>query len=168
MSHPNFDLADLNKFVEKIDAKNGLGTDLYETISQLTPSISVDLIINDLKSDKKLLTWRDDKFYGPGWHVPGGVLRFKELLTDRIKLVLHRELGVEPLKVKGPIGIHEMFNKNRNIRGHFLSLIYEVTLKSTPPSNLRAGPNPKNGQWQWFSACPGNLIQNQQQLRKYL
>ena len=168
MSHPNLDLSDLKKTIAKIDPKCGLGTDLYETISQLTPSVSVDLIIKNLKSEKKLLTWRKDQFYGPGWHIPGGILRFKEQLTHRVKLVLYNELKVEALKVSGPIGVHEMFNEDRNIRGHFISLIFEVTLKTSPPNSLRAGKHPKNGQWEWFSECPSNLIRNQRQLRKYL
>ena len=42
-----------------------------------------------------LLCWRHDNFYGPGWHVPGGVLRHKETLQERVKAVLISECGID-------------------------------------------------------------------------
>jgi colanic acid biosynthesis protein WcaH len=33
---------------------------------------------------RTLLTWRDDESFGAGWHVPGGIIRYKETAADRI------------------------------------------------------------------------------------
>ena len=33
-----------------------------------------------------LLTWRGG-YYSPGWHIPGGIVRLRESLYDRIELV---------------------------------------------------------------------------------
>ena len=52
---------------------------------ELTPLVNVDLLIKD--SGRTLLTWRDDEFYGPGWHIPGGILGFKERALDRLAKV---------------------------------------------------------------------------------
>lgn len=158
---------ELRSIASQIDARTGLGNELYETISQLVPSVSIDLIIRNYQLTDTLVTWREDKFYGPGWHVPGGVLRFKELLDERIQIVLLDELGVESYKCGGRIGVHEMFNEERDIRGHFISLVYEVILTTPPRESLRAGSRPRNGQWAWFKECPSDLIHNQKQLRKY-
>ena len=87
----------------EIEAKDGLGTDLYEAISRLTPSISVEAIVKSSDLSKTLLIWRDDKMYGPGWHLPGGVLRFKETLKDRLLKTLDSELGIVKADIKGPL-----------------------------------------------------------------
>ena len=71
---------DVIHLLDRINAKEGLGTDLYEAVSRLTPSISVEAVIKNSDASKTLLIWRNDKMYGPGWHLPGGVLRFKETL----------------------------------------------------------------------------------------
>ena len=59
------------------DSKLGLPDDIFYLVSRLTPMINVDLLIVN-EQNEKLLTWREDQFYGPGWHIPGGIIRFKE------------------------------------------------------------------------------------------
>ena len=54
----------------------GLPDDLFYYISSTTPIINVDLLIKDEK-ECALLAWRDDQYAGKGWHVPGGIIRFK-------------------------------------------------------------------------------------------
>ena len=59
------------------DSRAGLPDDIFYLVSRLTPMINVDLLIVNERNEK-LLTWREDQFYGPGWHIPGGIIRFKE------------------------------------------------------------------------------------------
>ena len=158
----------VRSWFDEIDAANGIGEDLYLAISQLTPSINVDLIIKSDDRLKTLLTWRDDRYYGPGWHVPGGVIRFKEKMLTRVHKVAEKELQRHLSSVNGPIGFHEMFNQTRDIRGHFISFVYEVTLAEPPDAEQGASKVPRNGQWQWFETCPENLISNQSDLRGYI
>ena len=54
------------------DPKRGLPEDVFLFVSRIIPLIAVDLLIQDDRS-RTLLTWRDDEFYGPGWHAPGGI-----------------------------------------------------------------------------------------------
>ena len=66
------------KFLEN-QIKNpskGLPQEIFFFISRITPMINVDLLIKDEKG-RTLLAWRDDEFY-KGWHIPGGIIRFKE------------------------------------------------------------------------------------------
>ena len=56
------------------DPRDGLPEELFLFISELTPMINVDLLITNHQRET-LLTWREDEFYGPGWHVPGGFIR---------------------------------------------------------------------------------------------
>jgi ADP-ribose pyrophosphatase YjhB (NUDIX family) len=163
----HIDLKLIRRF-DAIDAKNGLGEDLFLAVSQLVPSLNVELLIKSDDRKSTLLTWRSDQYYGPGWHVPGGVVRFKERLLDRVHNVAKRELNRELATVSGPVGFHEMFNKNRDVRGHFVSFVFEVTLKDAPDEAKRAVGTLEDGMWRWFDHCPKNLIPNQKQLRIYL
>ena len=114
----------ISQVLDAIDGSAGIGKTLFESISRLTPAVSVELIIKSQDQQSSLLTWRDDELYGPGWHVPGGVVRFKETLTSRVDKVLKHEIGVSASKIEGPIGFHEIFNNQRDIRGHFISFVF--------------------------------------------
>ena len=46
------------------DSRGGLPDEIFYLVSRLTPLINVDLLIVN-KNNEKLLTWREDKFYGP-------------------------------------------------------------------------------------------------------
>ena len=70
----------------------GLPVDIFLFASRITPMVNVDLLIRN-EQGQTLLTWREDDFYGPGWHVPGGIVRFKEPIADRISAVASGELG---------------------------------------------------------------------------
>lgn len=50
--------------------------------------VNVDLLIKNVSSNETLLTWREDEYYGPGWHVPGGIVRFKETI---VHISAHRD-----------------------------------------------------------------------------
>jgi len=67
------------------DPRQGLPEELFLFVSELTPMINVDLLIKNDRNET-LLTWRADNFYGPGWHIPGGIIRFKESASSRILL----------------------------------------------------------------------------------
>jgi ADP-ribose pyrophosphatase YjhB (NUDIX family) len=149
------------------DPRNGLPDEVFILASQITPLLNVDLLIKNAH-DEILLTWRDDEFYGPGWHVPGGILRFKEKLADRIRKVALAELGTEVSFAAAPIALNELFAPQRNVRGHFVSLLFECRLENPPLAALKFCPEmPKNGQWQWHKTCPGNLIREHEIYRSF-
>ena len=159
---------DVIHLLDQINVKEGLGTDLYEAVSRLTPSISVEAVVKNSDASKTLLIWRNDKMYGPGWHLPGGVLRFKETLKDRLFKTLDRELGITKADITGPLGFHEIFNEKRDVRGHFISFVFEVIPHDPPSEKKQSGVKPSHGCWRWFETCPPNLIVNQAAFRKYL
>ena len=160
------ELSKIRNLFNQLDASKGIGESLFLSISQLTPIVNVDLILRNSENNSILLTWRDDHYYGPGWHIPGGVLRYKERLVERVQKVAKNELNID-LNNFEFLGNHEMFNNTRNIRGHFVSFVYQKVINFNPPSHLKAGPEPKNGQWKWFVNCPKNFIFNQRALKRY-
>ena len=100
----------------RFDAKNGLGEKLFLHVSSLTPIVNVDILVRNPSTAEILLTWRDDNFYR-GWHIPGGIIRFKEKMIDRIELVAKVELGAKIDSINGPLVVHELMNNTRDRRG---------------------------------------------------
>jgi colanic acid biosynthesis protein WcaH len=164
---------DLTTLIEKVlqqvpDAKVGLPHDIFYFVSQLTPLINVDLLIKNDKGES-LLTWRQDRFYGPAWHIPGGIIRFKENIEDRIAKVALMELGCSVRFSPKPINVRNMINHERDIRGHFISLLYLCELESPPdPTNACINENPMSGQWAWHAIAPKNLLSVHEPFRVFI
>jgi len=149
------------------DSRKGLPSDLFYFISRLTPMLNVDLFIQN-EEKQTLLVWRDDSFY-KGWHIAGGIIRFKELAADRIKAVAASELGATVSADSEPLAIHEKINCERDVRGHFVALLYRCRLTS-PLDEARRCTNPESpvhGQWKWHSNCPDNLLSSHEVYRRY-
>ncbi len=141
------------------DSKLGLPDEVFYLVSRLTPMINVDLLIVNVQNEK-LLTWREDQFYGPGWHIPGGIIRFKELAETRISKVAELELGSTVSCEPRPIVVREIMNHDRDTRGHFISMVYKCKLTGPLRLENKASDSVKllNGQWRWFSSMPANMI----------
>ena len=130
--------------------------------------VNVDLVVKSKDKKRTLLSWRDDLYYGPGWHIPGSIVRFKETMKKTLSRIEDLELNFKVSNLRGPIGFHEMFNHKRNIRGHFISFIF-TGIPTTDPNVVDIESNQlKNGDLCWFEKCPKNLIKNQFQLKKYI
>jgi ADP-ribose pyrophosphatase YjhB (NUDIX family) len=150
------------------DPRVGLGDDLFLLVSRLTPMLNVDLLVQD-KDSRTLLTWRDDKYYPPGWHVPGGIVRFKESCMNRVHAVARGELGMDVLFDDRPIAVNEMIHPTRAERGHFIALLYRCVPAGEPDARMAfLGGRPVAGQWQWHTSCPDNLLTIQDVYRQYI
>jgi colanic acid biosynthesis protein WcaH len=143
------------------NATGGLPEDLFLFVSQMTPMVNVDLLIQDAEQ-RLLLCWRDDDYDGSGWHVPGGIIRFKETAAARIRAVARLELGAEVAFDNAPAWINESILPVRTTRGHFISLLYRCRLTSPPAEHLRhVSGTPLRGQWRWHAGWPGDLVKCQ-------
>lgn len=150
------------------DPSGGLPEDLFLFVSRLTPILNVDLLLKNSKNET-LLTWREDAYYGPVWHIPGGIVRFKETTATRIRAVAESELGANVTFSKEPIAINEMMASDRKTRGHFISFLYECKL-ITPldPQQEYKGGDLKHGNWAWHASCPKNLIFPQSVYKRFI
>lgn len=163
----------INEIIEQLDnfilsPEKGLPEEIFLFISRITPLINVDLLIKN-EINETLLTWREDKYYGPGWHIPGGIIRYKEPIKDRLRKVALIELGAEVEYEPEPLCINEIIVERRE-RGHFISLLYKCKLLSQPDEKLkyRGKGLPKNGEWMWHKHAPENLIPVHEIYRKYI
>jgi ADP-ribose pyrophosphatase YjhB (NUDIX family) len=149
------------------DPSGRLPEDVFLFLSQMTPLVNVDLLIRD-PDRGYLLIWRDDKYYGAGWHVPGGIIRFKETAADRIRETARLELGAEVVFESNPVTIRELIEPVRDARGHFMALLYRCKLVS-PPDLARefVSGSPLPGQWCWHTAWPQDIIDLHRDFQSY-
>jgi len=140
--------------------------EFFRFLSRYLPVINVDLLILD-EQGRVLLVWRDDELYGAGWHVPGGIIRYRETAAAQIRETAKRELGTEVEFEPAPAVIEEMVEHERRERGHLISMVYRCRLLGPPDPALewREG-QPRRDQWAWHEGWPADLIAAQGWYRK--
>ncbi|MDD5449038.1 MAG: NUDIX hydrolase [Candidatus Omnitrophica bacterium] len=162
-------LTDAIAIIEKHspNPKAGLPDEVFYYISRVTPLVNVDLLIKD-EFKRTLLSWRDDKYSGKGWHLPGGIVRFKETLDTRVKKVAEAEIGAPVNFDPAPIAINQIILKEHDVRGHFISILFKCSLTSDfVPKNTELSSSDA-GYLMWHKTCPENLLKFHEIYRKYL
>ena len=152
------------------DSKIGLGPELFLFVSRLTPLVNVDILLqrNSNHCQETLMTWRSDQFY-KGWHLPGGVIRFKESMENRVRQVASLELGVESLTSVQFMTFNQKINDVRDERGHFISFLFKVTTNQSPIASkeCRDPDSPHDGEWFWFSSPPKEILPQHKVYEEY-
>src|SRR4029453_1655079 len=106
------------------DPSRGLPEQVFHLVTRLTPMTNVDLLIRNDRRET-LLTWRDDGFYR-GWHIPGGIIRYKERMAGRVAEVARLELGALVTIKGGPLAVNEVIHADKGVRGHFIAFLFEL------------------------------------------
>jgi colanic acid biosynthesis protein WcaH len=147
---------------------DGLPEEFFVFVSRFTPIVNVDLLIQDERRGT-LLTWREDETYGAGWHIPGGIIRYKESAESRIGATARRELGADVAFEPAPVAVEQTVDPGRRERGHFISLLYRCRLLGPPDPALRyVEGTPRRDQWAWHESPPSNLIAVHECYRRFL
>lgn len=156
------------KFLDKqiSDPSSGLPEELFLFISRLTPMVNVDLLIKD-ENGRTLLSWRDDSFAGAGWHLPGGIVRFKEKLEERVLKVAETEIGTVVEFDPVPITINQVIC-DHDTRGHFISILYKCFLSSKFIPMNTGLTNTDKGYLMWHDSFPENMVEVHEMYRKYI
>ena len=151
---------DCINIIEKniLDPSIGLPENIFLFISRITPLINVDLLIKNA-SNQTLLIWRQrGQKYKEGWHVPGGIIRYKDKIKNRIDAVAKNELNCQVIFEKNPIAINQVMLDQKN-RGHLISLLYSCKLIKSPNTDIYySSGKPRVGEWSWHDKCPKNII----------
>lgn len=147
----------------RMDASEGLPEELFLLISSLTPIPNVDLLITN-DENQLLLAWRDDEYFGTGWHFPGGCIRFGETMEERIQKTALKELGTEVEVLGEPITVRDVICKDRcgleypNERGHHITILYECRLPKGFYIDNGSKKENQEGYLKWFDFIPKNLL----------
>lgn len=137
--------------------ERGLPDEVFYYISRTTPLVNVDLLIND-ENGRTLLSWRNDQYAGRGWHLPGGIVRLKETLEERLVKVARAEVGVDVRFEPVPLEFNQFIHHDRTNRSHFISFLYRCFLGSSfEPANRGLTPADR-GYLRWHEDCPEDLL----------
>lgn len=145
------------------DKKTSLPEDLYYFISRTTPLVCVDLLIHDTQG-RVLLSWRDDDYYGKGWHIPGGIVRFKETFEQRLQKTAEREIGATVNFDSEPVWIEQLIDTDRENLGHIIAFVYKCRLPEEFILNNLGRKYCNAGYLQWHD----DLINIQDYYRKFI
>lgn len=148
------------------NARLGLPQAVFELLSRLTPMVNVDLLIKD-HNNRTLLAWRDDEYAGQGWHIPGGIIRYKEIAAERIQQVALSEIGQEVAFNETPLAMNQVICKHVT-RGHFISFLYACSIKKDFIPNNDALRPVDPGFLQWHEQCPDNLVEVHEMYRQFI
>ncbi len=154
----NLRLTSLIKSLEEY-VKNpeiGLPDEIFYLVGRLTPYVNIDLLIK-IPNLGSVLTWRDDPHTGSGWHIPGGIVRLREDIHERVRKVANLELGVELESISGPIEVNQIISKQKE-RSHFISLLFSADLDSKNKKIILKRVKENPGQINIFSRSPDNII----------
>lgn len=136
------------------DPRDGLSDPVFNFVLKVTPMINVDLLVRD-DAGRTLLAWREEA-YGTGWHIPGGIIRYREPMKNRITAVARLELGAMVEAEQDPCAVTEFCHTRR---GHFISLMYRCSLTSELmiPSLIFREGRPQHGMISWIKGVPTEL-----------
>ena len=146
---------------------NGLPDDIFYYISRTTPLVNVDLLIKD-QNNRVLLSWRDDEYTGNGWHIPGGIIRYKENIKQRIDEVARTELRASVTCNLEPIAVNEIIADKQRNRGHFISLLFTCYVNEEYEIENQNLTLSDPGFLKWHQSCPSNLVSWHEIYRDYI
>jgi len=136
---------------------SGLPDEVFYYISRTTPLVNVDLLIKD-ERNRILLAWRNDAYCGRGWHIPGGIVRFKETFEERLKKVAECEVGASIDINLSPLAINELINQQTDVRGHFISVLFQGHLSGEFAPDNKGLITDDPGFLKWHDTCPVDLL----------
>ena len=143
---------------------DSLPYDLFLFSTSLRPFVCVDLIIKN-KQGEILLSRRSDRYYGTGWQIPGGILRMRETLADRIQKTAIEEIGSYVICNNVPLVVREHMlpikgktNLSGIERSHNIGFLYECLVPDNYVINNVKNEN-EDGFLKWFDSFPEDLLQ---------
>jgi ADP-ribose pyrophosphatase YjhB (NUDIX family) len=150
----------------EVNPCDGLPYDLFLFSTTLFPFINVDLFVEN-NNRQLLLSWRDDEYYGAGWQIPGGIIRMKETIEERIHKTACSELGCDicgfdrnPIAVgENIVHIHRDGLNNQLERAHNIALLYKCFLPDDYVIDNSGITEYQNGFLKWFDSIPDNILE---------
>lgn len=126
----------------------------FDSIYSRVPRLTVEIIVKNHRGEI-FLTKRAIEPCKGMWHLPGGTVRFGELMSEAVKRIAARELSVE---------VEELVNKGYiEYPSHFLhdmdspvGIVFEVTKFS---GDLSVNSESENSGW--FTKIPENMHADQ-------
>ena len=166
-----YDAPDLSKAIDIVrssvkDASKGLTEEVFLLASQLIPLVNTDLLVRD-NAGRVLLAWRNDRWWGNGWHVPGGVLRLHETFEERIQKTAEDELHSKVSFQEKPLEIHPIIAKQFDERSHHITFVYDCRVPDDYVIDNGDLGEKDTGYLAWHDSFPEDMLKCHLFYRKY-
>lgn len=128
-----------------------LSQDVFQTVIDATPLVSIDLVIENRQGDV-LLGFRNNRPAKGYWFVPGGRVQKNEKLNDAFLRLTQAELGVLIPRTEAEfMGVYEHLYEDsafdESVSTHYVVMGYKLVLDLT----LDALPKDQHNQYCWMS-----------------
>jgi len=148
------------------DPTQGLPEDVFLFLSEISPLPNIDLLVKDCDG-RILLAWRNDQWFGSGWHVPGGIIRLKESFEDRIQKTAKNELGTFVSYSENPVEIYQIIDTELKTRGHHITFVFDCKVPDDYVIDNKGLSECDTGFLAWHSRYPDNMLRCHSFYRKY-
>lgn len=127
-----------------------LSEEEFNSIYSKVPRLTVEIIVKN-KDNGIYLTKRAIEPCKGQWHLPGGTVRFGELLLDAVKRISRRELSIDVIKAKN-IGYIEYPSHFENGLDSPVGIVFDVQSYS---GELQI--NHESAKSGWFAQVPEDI-----------
>ena len=101
-------------------------------------------------------------YFGKGWHLPGGCIRYKETMAQRIQKTAMNEIGTRVIAASEPIAVKDVIMGRDNAqvreRAHHLAILYKCRLPDQFVIDNDKKSKGTPGYLQWFEAIPEDIL----------
>jgi hypothetical protein len=138
--------------------EEGLPEEVFPLAGRSTPPMNADLPIRD-NLGRTPLRWRNYRFHGSSWHVPGGILRHTGTAADRIHAVPRLELRSGGAAASEPAAVRENVDRRARDRGLLVLPPYACRLPDPLDETRKFVPGePKRNRLRWHTKRPSEPI----------
>lgn len=130
-----------------------LSADEFRSIYSKVPRLTVEIVLRS--DDGVLLTLRDIEPCKGLWHLPGGTVRFGEKLTEAVRRIARRELGIE-VGATRLLGYIEYPSHYENGLDSPVGIAFEITGYAG-----RVQVNGEASRFGWFADLPTEMHREQ-------
>ncbi|NJD51525.1 MAG: NUDIX hydrolase [Candidatus Methanoperedens sp.] len=126
----------------------------FDRVLKMVTTTVVEVIVKN--ENGILLGKRNTEPFRGMWHLTGGFVHYNEKISDSVKRVAKREIGVD-VGIVRLLGIYEYINEDP--RGHMIALAHIVGIQG---GNI--APNQDNTELKYFIKAPENMIPYQKKI----
>lgn len=150
----------------RLDSNQGMPKELFLLISGLIPLANVDLLITN-EQGQLLLTRREDRWYQPSWHIPGGCMHYGESFEHCVQETAKRELGTNVILTPTPIAVRNVIRgvditkEYPRERGHNVAILFACRLPKDWEINNGTKVETDDGYAKWFDVLPKDFMKIQ-------
>ena len=157
-------LDELRDYID--DPTKGLPEEVFLFATEIVPMTNVDLLVRD-DLGRVLLAWRNDPWWGSGWHVPGGIIRLKETFEERIQRTAEAELHSAVTFKEKPLETVPIIAKEFKQRGHHITFVYDCKVPDDYRVNNGNLREQDTGFLAWHDTFPTEMLRCHEFYRKY-